>query len=62
MKNFAIKRTGIRIPTYLDEKIKKLAKQDGISKNALILGILKNHVEYEEEKNKQGKEENRDGN
>lgn len=44
-------RTGLRIPESLNTKLILQAREDGISKNALILQILREWV-MENEKNK----------
>lgn len=41
------KKASIRMPIHLDIELSKIAKRDGISKNALVLVILKNYLENE---------------
>lgn len=40
-------RSGLRVPYDLNTKLIKIAKEKGISKNALILQILWNYIQTE---------------
>ena len=46
------KNTGIRMPEALDKKITKLAKEQGFTKNALMLQALQQFVEKSEDSTK----------